>query len=514
MDGGGADEGTLDTAAALEQARRLHAAGDVAGAWRACAALAEVARATADVSLLADAALVVRRPTDAVLRARVHALAVEALGRTATDDPRRGRLEAQVAATRDAHHAPRAEVDPTDLADPEAAFLRLQARVADLQNPAHVEERLALADRAVGLGTATGSWSSRRGVDAGAWTPSPNSVVRSSSRPNGPRSSHSSTHSGTSGSRGCSSPERPRGCSREPSPTCAGSSTRRGRSAVRRARPTSSTSCSPPSFAKWTGEGAAEVTAEVARVTQDLPFLARAWLAEARHASGDVEGARSEWTGVRTHVARMPEDAPEALIAAAGETEMCEVFADTEVAAGIYDRLLPHEGRHAIALAHAPYHGPVSLSLGRLALVLGRNETARAHLHDALKACTDLQVLPHAALAHLSLARSYGAETRGRAEHAASAVRLARGLGASTVLARAEALTPGRPGDARLTPREQEVADLVAEGLTNAAIAARLVLSERTVENHVAHVLHKLGLATRTALAVAARSTSDERNHP
>ncbi len=514
MDGGGADEGTVDTAAALEQARRLHAAGDVAGAWRACAALAEVARATADVSLLADAALVVRRPTDAVLRARVHALAVEALGRTATDDPRRGRLEAQVAATRDAHHAPRAEVDPTDLADPEAAFLRLQARVADLQNPAHVEERLALADRAVGLGTATGvvefeAWGRRWRMDAFAELGRPVELAaeRSAVQPlvdplgNEWRSWLLLTRASSRLLEGAFTDVR---------------------RLIDEARAVGGPAGTADFFhlvfaselAKWTGEGAAEVTDEVARVTQDLPFLARAWLAEARHASGDVEGARSEWTGVRAHVARMPEDAPELLIAAAGETEMCEVFADTEVAAGIYDRLLPHEGRHAIALAHGPYHGPVSLSLGRLALVLGRPETARAHLHDALEACTDLQALPHAALAHLTLARSYGAGTRGRAEHAASAVRLARGLGASTVLARAEALTPGRPGDARLTPREQEVADLVAEGLTNAAIAARLVLSERTVENHVAHVLHKLGLPTRTALAVAARSTPDERNHP
>jgi DNA-binding NarL/FixJ family response regulator len=47
---------------------------------------------------------------------------------------------------------------------------------------------------------------------------------------------------------------------------------------------------------------------------------------------------------------------------------------------------------------------------------------------------------------------------------------------------------------AELTEREREVLELVAEGLTNAGIAKRLHLSERTVEAHVRHVLMKLGI--------------------
>lgn len=52
-----------------------------------------------------------------------------------------------------------------------------------------------------------------------------------------------------------------------------------------------------------------------------------------------------------------------------------------------------------------------------------------------------------------------------------------------------------------LTAREQEIAALVAEGLSNRAIAARLVISTRTVDGHVERILAKLGFSSRAQVA-------------
>jgi len=60
---------------------------------------------------------------------------------------------------------------------------------------------------------------------------------------------------------------------------------------------------------------------------------------------------------------------------------------------------------------------------------------------------------------------------------------------------------PGGEGDVnRLTSRERQVFDLVAEGLSNKAIAERLGLSNRTVEGHVNQIFLKLGVESRTEL--------------
>jgi DNA-binding NarL/FixJ family response regulator len=71
------------------------------------------------------------------------------------------------------------------------------------------------------------------------------------------------------------------------------------------------------------------------------------------------------------------------------------------------------------------------------------------------------------------------------------------------------ALMPAFLGDARdemLTGREREILQLLADGMSNADVAARLFISQETVKSHVRHILTKLEADTRThAVAIALR---------
>ena len=70
----------------------------------------------------------------------------------------------------------------------------------------------------------------------------------------------------------------------------------------------------------------------------------------------------------------------------------------------------------------------------------------------------------------------------------------------------ASALTQSRDGSDVLTAREREILQLLADGMSNADVAAQLFISQETVKSHVRHILTKLEADTRTqAVAIALR---------
>lgn len=118
----------------------------------------------------------------------------------------------------------------------------------------------------------------------------------------------------------------------------------------------------------------------------------------------------------------------------------------------------------------------------------------------------------------LALARS---ETR---EGLARSAEIFDRIGATAAAARARAISRShgwapprglrattRAHPAGLTQREEQVLVLVAEGLSDAAIAERLVLSARTVEHHVSSILAKLGVASRRQAVAAANPGTGRR---
>jgi two-component system, NarL family, response regulator DevR len=70
------------------------------------------------------------------------------------------------------------------------------------------------------------------------------------------------------------------------------------------------------------------------------------------------------------------------------------------------------------------------------------------------------------------------------------------------------------PRVAHLTEQERRILDLLAEGLTNRQIAARMYLAEKTIKNYVSNLLMKLGMDRRTEAAVYAVRLAERRGRP
>ncbi len=488
----------------LGRAREQYAAGAVADAVRSCVAVVEGCTETTDPSLVAAAATLVRRPVDPLLRARVHALACDALALLHRAGPAgqeaAARVVAQVAATRDVFRANElADVEARP--DPEVEFVEIQARVAALQDPLLADERLALARRAVALGLAVGD------REAQAWGRLWSMDVHAA---NGQRTellgelaalTVLAEQLGPAWQSRVLLVRASQALLDGRFDDCV----RLAEDAARIGGEQSDAAFLRLSFAFEAArhQGTVKPLLEAVREQVEyLPFVARIWLCAAFRSAGLRAEAADEWRALAAHVVAVPREAPEFLMAIADGADVCAWLGDEANAAKLYATLLPYERQHVIAHVHAPYQGPVGLFLGRLARVLGDLTAAGEHLLSALASAEEVHALPWKAYVLAELAAVEPTRSRARREHAHGALELARRLGMAPLVDQLDALLGSGDGDPVLTPREAEVTALVAQGMSNASIARQFTLSERTVENHISRILSKLNLTSRTALAL------------
>lgn len=198
------------------------------------------------------------------------------------------------------------------------------------------------------------------------------------------------------------------------------------------------------------------------------------------------------------------------LITYASLAELAAAFGDRETAGQVHRSLLPYADLFVCSGAGLTMiDGSARRYLGLTAGALGRLDEAVRHLREAVAANEREGLAACAALATADLARVLvrRARTGDRSEAAAlavSAAAAAERLGMLPLLRDARDLGAALDGSSSagpLTRREREIAGLIARGLTNRQIAAALHISERTAENHVQHILAKLGLHTRTQIA-------------
>ena len=236
--------------------------------------------------------------------------------------------------------------------------------------------------------------------------------------------------------------------------------------------------------------------------------LARGDVSAAADALDEAWGLCQQVGVVEPGIFRLDADAVEALVAA-DRLDRAEA-----VLAG-FERQSNAVGR--------PW-GIASATRGRALL-----EAARGNLDAALERANEAVRLSEslgqpielgrAQLVAGTIARRAGRRSEARA-HLGSAVETFERLGARLWRAQAEAelgrISGRAPSTGGLTPTEERVAALVAEGLTNQEVAARLFVTVRTVETNLTRIYQKLGVRSRTELSrrLAGASASNAESTP
>lgn len=221
---------------------------------------------------------------------------------------------------------------------------------------------------------------------------------------------------------------------------------------------------------------------------------------------GDLDVARVEFEPFRSTVRTMPRGTRWT----GTMTQLVHnavLLHDAELAGELYDALVgiaPYFTGDGSGVVFGFGAGP--RMLGDLALVAGRPDDALEHYRNAVAMNLRIGARPFVALSRLGWAQALiatGLEQDPQTQESARSL-LARATAEFERLDMPGPLAVARSVPAAVSPltaREREVAQLVAESLSNREIAARLFLSERTVETHVRNILAKLGFTTRTEIA-------------
>jgi DNA-binding NarL/FixJ family response regulator len=200
-----------------------------------------------------------------------------------------------------------------------------------------------------------------------------------------------------------------------------------------------------------------------------------------------------------------------------------ELLVRAEAAAGDLDgarTALAELSAITALVATLPLKAATSLASGWVAMASDEEDEARRHFEDAVDRFVQSNAPYEVARARVELARALASLDRldDAALEAHRAIDVLTELKAELEISRARLLLDSLPqptptsaaprtrSDSGLTARELEVLRLVADGLTNQAIAEKLFVSDHTVHRHLANILNKLSVSSRAAaVAQAAR---------
>jgi DNA-binding CsgD family transcriptional regulator len=189
-------------------------------------------------------------------------------------------------------------------------------------------------------------------------------------------------------------------------------------------------------------------------------------------------------------------------------TDACAAMGDEEMAAIVYPELESLTGANVMIGHLVACYGAADRYLGMLAATLGESERAEDHFERALalnKRMGASTWVAHTAYEYGRFLLRRGPGARGRAETLlGEGVVLAERIGMEGLLGRIRSLGVHAPAAALpdgLSPREVQILELVAEGLSNREIGERLSISEHTAANHIRSILRKTDSANRTEAA-------------